>query len=246
MDVVEILPNIYIDQSIIELVDDPRKWTKDRISMEAKIIGGIHNMSLSDLIRWSGAGQSGNPVRIIESGSNREKIIWPGGKNTPDFVSLKRDTGVVTSFTKNGKHLEPAIAQTFSGAFANGTLAKNIKVERWYEDGILHRNEKIHGNIQPAIFSKTPSFPPKDPNATYIDYFLFSGISEYWKYGEWTETIADGFKIKLVNAGEDWESRGVKAVEWIAKHCRHGFFPLRDKLFANGTEEFLFMADIAS
>jgi hypothetical protein len=245
MDVVEILPNIFINKSVIELIDDPRQYLRNRDKMKVKEIGGIHNLHHSDLVKWARDDLHHNTdaVRIIERGTQREEIVWPiTGGGRPEFISVRRSDGIITSHLKNGKRPQPATRQRFE-LDPHGA----IMAERWYKDGVLHRDEKIKGELQPAISAHNPYFAPVDPTATYIVAFKFGSISEIWKYGEWKATLAEKFEIVFSSYGnEDPWRKNLRAINWIAKHCRHGFYPMGEKLFPNGTEEFLFMADIAA
>lgn len=235
----EILKNVYVSTTVVELLDDPRKWLKGRSKFPIKEVGGLHNLSTHDKESW--ALNERGPLRLVEGETGREEVWYPPNqKNAPAYISvdsegnlqshLRYELRVMPAFSRE-RHERPRTSLGFCG---------NLNL--WYNQDTIH-----HEGGGPAIQATKLTVPIQDDaSAEYIQCVIFEIFSEYWQDGEWKATTAEGMEFVFSDDRFNTEKNRQKAKDWIAKHCTGGFHPMGDNLFLNEEEEMMFIADICS
>ena len=244
MKTIEVVPNVFITNTIAGSFVDPMSVLDELGSLPSRVVGGLHNLSAHDKFLW--ASNENGPLRIVERGTEREEIWFPRGTGKdPSFITLDSRTGMIQSHKRFNNHLQAVEFNNGSRPFKNKTI---VKV--WYNEGAIHSFEGWTGNYMgncggAAITSKLFIIKPKDTNtADYIKTITFHWYCEVWDNGKWVETTVDRIGIVFKNTDLNNEKTQKRALEWIKKHCKQGFFPLSENLFGDEEEEFMFIADI--
>lgn len=246
MPMFEVIKNVFIDGSVVEsTIRDPHDWLEDREKFSVRYVGGIHNLTNHDKTAW--VKDAGSGLRVIETGSGREEVWFPLESKGPAYISLDSE-GRMNSHLKYEMTFQPAVQQAVRQNLPwTEFQIGNTDVMMWYRDDKLHREPDRRSSsdkVVPAIVSDRFNTLIADPGVTYISYIALSFLQEYWEEGEWVSTSASDITIVFANENMNNPKSNEIAKEWLAKHCRGGFFPLRDSLFGDPEEEFLFVSDL--
>lgn len=244
MTAIEVARNIYVAHSVTESVlDDPWRWLDGRENFALRHVGGLHNLTDSDKEKW--ARDTEGPLRIVESQTGREEIWFPTYVENypPVYISLNAEGRLQSHHSyrrKPSPGYMPAVSRRLPLASFSGGPKGKCEINIWYEDNLIHH---IHDGC--GLFAKRVVFPIKDKNASeYINLVGFRILMEDWDNGEWKHTVAEEFFISFVKKELNTPEHMEKAKSWICQNCKHGFFPLSERLFGNEEEEFLFLADV--
>jgi hypothetical protein len=238
----EVAKNIFLEGSVIsDQLPDSQSWLKTREDMPVRYVGGIHNINKHDKKRW--VEDQREPLRIVETGTGREEVWFTEDWKTPVYVSLDVNSNITSHMKFN--RIMPSVVQLLMQK--NPVNSENNSVSKfnfWHQDNVLHRPPDTEGpGSQPAVTSEKVFFPV---HSEYIAGIVFFSVEEHWIDGEWQQTEIDKMSFIFTKPTLNKVQHQCRAIEWIGKHCRGGFFPLADEPFADAEEEFMFLADICS
>ncbi len=248
--IVTYLPNPEIVLEPIRIgMQSPKKY--DGPHAEVRSIGGLHNLSMSDKLRW--ANDDTKHLLILESGSDRAELYpkMSFGSNNyrilmVSILNIRKGLFIHSHNRYHDSHSpQPAILYT-TGMARSGTI--NNQVAIFMKEGVLdsrdfwNRDNNTH-NFSVAAKRFVRQFPP---DHDYLKSIIFTGLFERWKDNE---RITTGFRDMEIIMKEDRDRNkpddGPSPWGWIQKNCKHGFFPLRDEPFEDESDEFHFLTDMA-
>ena len=238
----EVARNVYVAGTIAaDLLGDPTTWLKDRDGFRVRYVGGIHNLSTNDKKKWSR--EERNPLRIVETGTGREEVWYPPEWKAPAYISLDSE-GTLTSHLKYDRHQPTLVQDVRQDSLKQPGTAALVEFSVWYQDGEIHRvpDRADITDTMPAILSSKVVLRTHDDE--YIQGITISLFREFWTDGDWTDTDFGDMTLVFANERLNTPEMQNKAIEWIAKNCKGGFFPFDDPMFGDPEEEFLFLADV--
>lgn len=231
----EVAKNVHVTDSIVtDLLEDPRKWLDGLDGFEVRYVGGLFNLSHNDKKEWRNAADG--PLRIIETGTGREEVWFPTEWKSPVYISLDKN-GRLSSHVKYDIP-QPALKQDIRQRSLD-QLSEDLFVEfsLWYQEDHIHNT----GDGAAVLSSKLRIAVPDDE---YVAGVAFNLFREFWRDGEWQSTSIGEMNIIFQKKSMNGPENQRKALDWIAEHCRDGFFPFSNRLFANAEEEVMFLADV--
>ena len=238
MKIVEVAPNIFITNTLVDKIEDPASMVDDLEGLNQRVVGGLHNLSTHDKVSLATQG----PIRLIERGTKREEIWFPGSREGVVHISIDSETGMIQSHEKYGRPMPAVEFRKREPMTPSSLWLGEARIQMWYNEGLLHAFDNTF-----AITSDSLSTKPQDKKVTdYIDHVKLYRYKEAWRDGEWTETEVEDVGIGFQNKELNDPAVQIRAIQWIRKHCKHGFFPLSEQLFGDEEEEFLFIADVCS
>lgn len=246
MDTIEILKNVYVDDTVTNFLQSPTIWLGDREDLPVRTVGGLHNLSMNDKMMW--AKRERDPLRIVEHSTGREEIWYPHNndllewKDAPFYISLNQE-GVVHSHTKYDSAV-PAFCHRLGDRLSSQFLAR-MTINVWYNEGIISRPDD---DIQSPSF-EAETFPVDvidEGLKEFIEKVVFCKFTETWADGEWKTSSTVSMDLVFADGGNNRQEVRDRALKWIARHCKGGFFPLSENLFGDKEEEFMFVADLSS
>lgn len=229
MSTIEVLKNVYVDDSVTQLFDNPIKWIEGRENFIVRTVGGIHNLSHHDKEAW--AKNEGNPIRMVELETGREEIWFPSiMSGAPSYISLNVD-GEIQSHVKYSRIMPAVSLDNF-----------NMSVKMWYENGVISRDDQ-----NPSLEANRLMLSIQDEDLKdFVTAIIFKKFSETWEDGKWKRTETYDMEFVFSDSALNRPKIKEKATKWISDHCKGGFFPLSKNLFREKDEEFMFISDFSS
>lgn len=252
---------ITFTRSILDLLPDPRQvlapigpyvGSPDGFKgpeCSCKYIGGLHNLSMSDKIRWGR--DEDKDILIMETGTNRCEY-YP--RKRVEFMDANRYRIKRLTFinTKKGlkihSHLryhdrnapEPAVLYT-SGHIddARPEIAVYVHQGNMNSEDFWNRDNNTHNyNITAKQFVRR--FEGHD----YLSTIIINDLKERWHDNKRILTTYGSLQLVLNNPRTP-EDGDPSTEKWIQSRCKHQFFPLEDEVFEDETDEFHFLTDMA-
>jgi len=243
----EVKDNIVITKSILDMdiLIDPKECLEGLESFSKRYVGGLHNLSHND--KWAWVRNNGKPLRVIETNTGREEVWFLKRNFHPIYISIDGD-GKVTSHQRFNSYL-PAVYLPSENMGANitqplyfnhsHTPSQHIKV--WFQNDQPTTLER-----GAAVTARTMILKIKDSNVDYIDSIKVDVLAEDWCEGTWKQTRLNSIELFFKNTKLNTPDVQEKALDWIGKNCKNGFFPFEETLFGSKEEEFMFVADFCS
>lgn len=253
---------IVFDHSILESLPDPRPQLDQLMcginhpkkkcevpNTTIKTIGGLHNLSTSDKLRW---GKDNNDsLLIIETGSDRcefypqaTEFMGPYRIQVVSFINTKKELIVSSHYRYHCANApEPAVVYIPKGG-SSGPNSEVIKV--WISKGRMESRDFWNVDADCHNYNVEANryvYTVDDPDH-YINTIIFGNLTEKWKDNQYVETNFETMQIVLRNPKTP-EAGDPTTGEWIRDVCKHRFFPQRDEPFEDETDEFRFLTDMA-
>jgi len=253
---------IVIDRSILEFLPDPtslllpimqgmghptKKYNGPKCTV--KCIGGLHNLSTSDKLRW--CGDSTNDLLLIESKSDRCEFYPQASSRLHRGYRIQMVSFINTKkgiFVHSHHHYHdtnsPQPAIVYSSSPSNmrtlGDLI-HVFVDKGIRDSgdFWNRDNNSHNyNVYAKRFTR--NFPDHD----YLNCINFREVTEKWKDDDHVQTKFKSMQVVLKNPRTP-EDEDPESQEWLEANCKHRFFPFQDEPFEDETDEFRFLTDMA-
>ncbi len=254
---------VQFEQSILDLLPNPERILNpirtgmknpkhyDGPHAEVRFIGGLHNLSMSDKLRW--VNDDSKDLLLIESKSDRAELYPQMSFGSDNYrimmislLNVKKGLYLHSHHKYHDSHSpQPAILYT-TGMARSGVINNQVAV--FTKEGNMdsrdfwNRDNNTH-NYNVAATRYVRTFPS---DHDYLRSIIFTGLFERWKDNEHVFT---GFKDMEVIMKEDRDRNKPDDAPspwgWIHKNCKHGFFPLRDEPFEDESDEFHFLTDMA-
>lgn len=252
---------ITFDRSILDGLPDPEEvmWPI-RAGMVApeqhegpdavvKFIGGLHNLSQADKLRWGT--DASKDLLIVEVNSDRAEL-YPKmnfGRNSyriqvVTFTNTKKGLTIHSHDRYHDSHSpQPAIIYTTGmsrGGSAINTVSVFVRNGRLDSRDFWIRDNDTHNyNILSRRY--VHQYPVEHD---FMQSIIFTDLRERWKENEHVSTTYGTMEIILKNPQKQEEGK-LTSQEWVEQHCKFGFYPLRDDPFESETDEFHFLTDMA-
>ena len=243
--------HILLNHSILDLLPDPIEEVQPIVdedsSIMTKFIGGLHNISAADKIRWRDDVRT--PLMLLEREGNRGEFYPYKGKAkggyVTQYVSFLNHFPmlVITSHSKYHIAKNPIASVAYVSDINRHATQQPVMV--WHKNGRLHTpdfmkvtSDTMNYSVHAEMFSR--HYPDHD----YLTQINIHNLSEVWEDNEYVKTRYDGFQVIL--KGKRTPEEGDPSTEdWLRKHCKGGFDLLADEPFLDEQDEFNFLTDMA-
>ena len=243
----------YIKHSVLNLLPNPEvalKPVRDNEEMQIRYIGGLHNLSYPDKLRWRDDVR-GNNLLLVETAPSDRGEFYPDA-DTPinahgyniQYISFQNrgDDVVIHSHNKNHVDRHPIAAVAFVAGTNRPVAQEPVLV--WMKEGRLHTVDFMEATVNTHNFSvHCKQFVRFYPKHDFLDRILIRDLQEVWEDDFWIASRFSEYQV-ITKGSRTPESGDPSTQDWIEEHCKSGFDLLSDEPFQDEQEEFHFLTDL--
>jgi len=221
-------------------------------------VGGLHNISFRDKMKWAQDGDG--PFIVEEKGSGRceyyplQRSMRKSGYSISmlsfEHLGPKKKPVIRSHYRYYDTHYpQPAIRYTsgFMGQSSTTDLLVFTKDGRLHSPDFAFSKLGAHTGLRAtahdcSLFctSYIRIFNAHD----YLDQIVFSSYREIWEHDKYRETQFDSLQIILKNPKQQRDGDPT-SFQWITQNCKGDFHPMEDEPFESERDEFNFLTDFA-